>query len=94
MFLSDFCMDSHEITEEEFQALIIDAYSHVGNEDIAAAIGVAYNFEPVHCRPGDLLLYARKSRGVLKFHCIMVLPPQRELIREYEEQEEEAIEWL
>ena len=80
----DFSLDWHEVTEEEFQALIYDAYSCVGHRDIADAINVAYNKEPVHARPGDILLYANMERGVLKFYCVLVCNSRRELLREEE----------
>ena len=81
----DFALDWHQVSEEEFQALIFDAYSCVGHEDIADCINVAHNKEPVHARPGDVLLYANKERGVLKFYCIQVLRPLDVLQREYGE---------
>lgn len=81
---NDFSTDWHEVTEEEFQSLIYDGYSCVGHKDIAEAINVAYNKEPVHARIGDILLYANLERGVLKFYCVLVLPSKRDLIREEE----------
>ncbi len=81
---NDFSTDWHEVSEEEFQRLIFDGYSCVGHEDIANAINVAYNKEPVHARIGDVLLYANMERGVLKFYCVLVCNPIRELVREEE----------
>ena len=81
---NDFSLDWHEVTEEEFQRLIYDGYSCVGHEDIADAINVAFNKEPVKARIGDVLLYANLERGALKFYCILVMQPIRELIREEE----------
>ena len=81
---NNFSLDWHELSEEEFQALIYDAYSCVGHKDIADAINVAHNKEPLKCRPGDILLYANMERGVLKFYCIIVNNSQRELLREEE----------
>lgn len=81
---TDFSLDWHQVSEEEFQALIFDAYSCVNHEDIASAINVAHNKEPVHARIGDYLLYANMERGQLKFYCILVMQPIRELIREEE----------
>ena len=80
----DFSLDWHEVSEEEFQALIYDGYSCVGHKDIAEAITVAYNKEPVRARPGDILLYANLERGVLKFYCVLVCNSRRDLIREEE----------
>ena len=65
-------VDKYELTEDEFQASILDALSHVGHEDIAKAINVAFNKEPLQVRPGDMLLYANKARGVLKFYLLVV----------------------
>ena len=81
---NDFSLDWHEVSEEEFQQLIYDGYSCVGHEDIADAINVAYNKEPVKARIGDVLLYANLERGALKFYCILVMQSIRELIREEE----------
>lgn len=81
---NDFSLDWHEVSEEEFQQLIYDGYSCVGHEDIADAINVAFNKEPVKARIGDILLYANLERGVLKFYCILVCNSIRELIREEE----------
>ena len=80
----DFSLDWHEVNEEEFQALIYDAYSCVGHEDIAQLINVAYNKEPVRARIGDVLLYANMERGQLKFYCVLVCNSRRDLIREEE----------
>ena len=80
----NFSLDWHSISEDEFQALIYDAYSCVGHKDIADTINVAYNKEPVKARVGDVLLYANLERGVMKFYCIIVCNSMRELIREEE----------
>ena len=85
---NNFCLDWHEVSEEEFQNLIYDGYSCVGHQDIADAINVAFNKEPVHARIGDVLLYANLERGALKFYCILVMQSVRELIREEELMEE------
>ena len=84
---NDFSLDWHSLSEE-FQALIYDAYSCVGHEDIANAINVAHNKEPVHARIGDILLYANMERGVLKFYCILICNSIRDLVREEELLEE------
>ena len=84
MIQGDFSTDWHEVSETEFQALIFDAYSCVGHKDIADTINVAHNKEPVHARIGDVLLYANLERGALKFYCILICNPIRELIREEE----------
>ena len=81
---NDFSLDWHEVSEDEFQQLIEDGYSCVGHEDIANAINVAFNKEPVKARIGDVLLYANLERGVLKFYCVLVCNSIRELIREEE----------
>ena len=81
---NDFSLDWHEVSEEEFQQLIYDGYSCVGHKDIADAINVAHNKEPVKARIGDTLLYANLERGTLKFYCILVMQSVRELIREEE----------
>lgn len=83
-------VDKHEITEEEFQMAIFDAFSHVGHEDIAKLINVAYNKDPVHARPGDILLYANKARGVLKFYWLQVRECEAPLYREEELYAEEG----
>lgn len=86
----DITVDRRPLTEEEFQAAIYDAFSHVGHEDIASAINVAFNKEPLQARPGDILLYANKARGVLKFYCLQVreceTPTYREELEYIEEE--------
>lgn len=77
-------VDKHELTEEEFQAACLDAFSHVGHEDIAKIINVAYNKDPVHARPGDALLYANFERGVLKFYWLQVRECEAQMYREEE----------
>lgn len=78
--------DFEEISEKKFQIEINDAISHVGHEDIADKINVAYNKTPVHARPGDELYYANMERGQLKYYRINVLQSINELIqREYGE---------
>lgn len=77
-------VDKFELTEEEFQMAIFDAFSHVGHEDIAQAINVAYNKEPVHARPGDILLYANKARGVIKFYLLLIRECEHPIYREEE----------
>jgi hypothetical protein len=85
-------VDKFELTEEEFQMAIFDAFSHVGHEDIAQAINVAYNKEPVRARTGDILLLADWDNGTLVFYCIQVCPSETPLLRtdelEYTEYEE------
>lgn len=80
-----------EITEEEFQALAYDAYSCIGQEDIAELTGFAYNKESVKARPGDILLVANKYKGTLKFHCLRVMEAESPLYREEELYAEEEM---
>ena len=89
---NDYSLEVHQLKEDEFQALIFDAYSCVGYQDVADAINVAYNKEVVKARPGDLLLVANLQQGTLKFYCVRILESKNELIREYVE--EEMTEWL
>jgi hypothetical protein len=94
MFLeSDFDLRWHTLTEEEFQALILDAYSCVGYEDVALMLNVAHNKEPVKARAGDILLLADLSNGNLEYYCIQVCPSETPLVRaeELEYLEEEMI---
>ena len=94
MFQStDYDLEIHQLKEDEFRALIIDAYSCVGYQDVADILGVAYNKEPVKARPGDLIYCANLQQGNLKFYCIRVVESKSDLIRQYEI-EEEMIEWL
>ena len=81
----DFMLSFHEVSDTEFQALCFDAFSCVGHQDIADCINVAYNKQTVHARPGDVLLYANKEKGVMKFYCIQILRPLDVLQREYGE---------
>jgi len=94
MFLeSDFDLRWHTLTEEEFQALILDAYSCVGYEDVALMLNVAHNKEPVKARAGDILLLADLSNGNLEYYCIQVCSSETPLVRaeELEYLEEEMI---
>jgi len=85
MFLeSDFDLRWHTLTEEEFQALILDAYSCVGYEDVALMLNVAFNKEPVKARIGDVILFADMNTGVLEYSCIRICPPETPLLREDE----------
>ena len=81
----------HELTEDEFQALAMDGFSHIGHQDIAEVTGLAYNKDPVHARIGDVLLLAQKYRGVLRFHGIQVLESENPLSREEEYYMEEEM---
>ena len=80
----DFDLKWHSLTEDEFQALSLDGFSHIGHQDIAEIIGFAYNKDPVHARVGDVLLLAQKYRGVLRFYCIQVVESETPLFREEE----------
>lgn len=80
----NFDMEKRELTEEEFHALCLDAYSCVGYEDVAVMLNVAYNKEPVKARIGDVILLADLNKGVLDYSCIRILAPQTSLIREDE----------
>ena len=85
MFLeSDFDLKWHRLSEEEFQGLMLDAYSCVGYEDVATMLNVAHNKEPVKARIGDTILLADLNKGVLEYSCIRICPPQTSLIREDE----------
>ena len=80
----DFDLKFHELTEEEFQALALDGFSHIGHEDIAKATGYAYNKDPVYARIGDVLLLAQVYRGSLRFYCIQVVESDTPMFREEE----------
>ena len=86
----DFDLKWHSLTEDEFQAIALDGFSHIGHEDISEITGFAYNKDPVHARIGDVLLLADMHRGVLKYYCIQVVESDAPLVREeelYAEQE-------
>ena len=88
----DFDLKWHELSEDEFQALALDAYSCIGAEDVAKITGFAYNFETVRARPGDILLLADWDKGALVYYCIQVLESETPLLREEElEYSEEMI---
>jgi len=78
----DFDLKFHTLTEDEFQALALDGFSHIGHEDISKLTGFAYNKDPVHARIGDVLLLAQMYRGALRFHCIQVMESDAPLLRE------------
>ena len=79
-----FSLDVDEISEEEFQAIGYDAYSCIGQKDIAEVTGFAYNKEPVKARVGDILLIANKYSGVLRFHLARIRESDNPLLREEE----------
>ena len=83
MFIeNDFDLRWHKLSEDEFKALSLDAYSCVGYEDVATIINVPYNKEPVKARAGDVLLLAQMlSNGNMEYHCIQVCPSEFPLVR-------------
>lgn len=94
MFIeSDFDLKWHKLTEDEFHALMLDAYSCVGYQDVATMLNVAHNKEPVKARVHDILLLADLTNGNLEYWCIQVCPSETPLIRteELEFLEEEMI---
>ena len=82
--IKEFDLKFHELTEDEFQALALDGFSHIGHEDISNLTGFAYNKDPVHARYGDVLLLAQMYRGALRFYCIQVVESDTPLFREEE----------
>lgn len=89
----DFDLKWHSLTEEEFQAIGLDAYSCIGAEDVANLTGFAHNKEPVRARIGDILLLADYDNGVLVYWRIQVCESESPLLRteEIEYLEEEMI---
>ena len=83
MFLEDdFDLRWHKLTEEEFHALALDAYSCVGYPDVATILNVAHNREAVKARVGDILLFADiSSNGNLDYYCIQVCSSEFPLLR-------------
>ena len=88
---NDFDLRVHTLTEEEFHALILDAYSCVGYEDVALMLNVAYNHEPVKARVGDIILLADMNKGNLEYKCIQICPSEFPLMREDEIYAEEEM---
>ena len=81
-----FLLNFTEVSSTTFQHELDDAISHVGHEDIADTINVAYNKTPVHVRYGDTLLYANLERGQLKYYIVEVLQSLNDVLkREYGE---------
>ena len=94
MFIeTDFDLKWHRLSEEEFQALMLDGYSCVGYEDVATMLNVAHNEEAVKARVGDILLLADLNKGKLVYWCIQICPAETPLLRteELEYLEEEMI---
>ena len=82
MFIDrDFDLRWHKLSEDEFHALALDAYSCVGYEDVATMLNVAHNKEAVKARIGDTLLFAQLSKGNLEYYCIQVCPSEFPLVR-------------
>ena len=85
MFIEpDFDLRWHRLSEDEFHALMLDAYSCVGYEDIATMLNVAHNKEAVKARVGDILLLAQMNKGKLDYWCIQVCHSETPLLRSEE----------
>ena len=85
MFLDKrFDLQVNELDKDEFMALAKDAFSCIGQEDIANLLGFAFNREPVKARIGDNLLLAQTYRGVLRFYCIRIVEPLAPIYTEEE----------
>lgn len=82
--IQEFDLKFHELSEDEFHALAMDGFSHIGHKDIASLTGFAYNKDPVHARIGDILLLAQMYRGALRFYRIQVVESDNPLFREEE----------
>lgn len=80
----DFDLKIHELSEDEFQAIAYDAFSYIGQQDVADATGFAYNRESFKARVGDILLLAQIYHKTLRFYCIQVCPSETPLLREEE----------
>ena len=91
---NDYDLEIHRLSEDEFKVLIKDAYSCVGYTDVADILGIEYNKEPVKARPGDVLYVANLQQGNLKFYCVRVVECKSDLVREYEIEDAEILEWL
>ena len=82
MFIEqEFILNWHKLSEDEFHALILDAYSCVGYPDVALMLNVAHNEEPVKARIGDVLLLADMNKGKLEYWCIQICPNDHPLLR-------------
>ena len=80
----DFDLKIHELSEDEFQAIAYDAFSYIGQQDVADATGFAYNRESFKARVGDILLLAQIYHKTLRFYCIQICPSETPLLREEE----------
>ncbi|WP_296789508.1 hypothetical protein [uncultured Methanobrevibacter sp.] len=93
----DWDMKCHQLTEDEFQFLSEDAFSHMKNKSLAKILGIAYNPSPFTLRPGDILFIVHLTGGrlpenaetipedvVLEFYCYRIMESETPLIREEE----------
>ena len=59
-------VDLHQIDEEVFKKLAVDAHSCINKPNLAKILGVEFNFEHVQLRPGDALLKVVIKGGKLQ----------------------------
>lgn len=85
MFIdSDLLFVRHELSYEEFQALLKgeDVQICIGAEDVAKVLNVECNPQSVHARAGDVLLLAQMNQDALRFYCIQVCKNTHPLLRD------------
>lgn len=92
-----YLVDFHEITEDMFQKLKVDAHSCIDKPALAKILNVDYNPEHVQLRPGDILLKVQIKGGrlspydeelpddvFLEYYCYNVYSPSTHVIIEKE----------
>ena len=75
------CLQNHDLSEDEFQALCIGAESCIGDKTIADTLNLPYNPEGIKARVGDVILTAYYRAGALNFNCMQILEQTNPLER-------------
>lgn len=94
---SYYIVDIHQIDEDLFKKLSVDAHSCIDKQNLAEILGIEYNPEHVQLRPGDSLLKVQIKGGklspyddtlpsnvFLEYYCYTVYSPSTHEIVEKE----------
>ena len=93
-----YLVDLHQIDEDLFKKLSVDAHSCINKQNLAKILGLKFNPEHVQLRPGDALLKIVIKGGkiapydeelpenvVLEYYCYNVYSPNTHVILEKEQ---------
>lgn len=98
MLVGNTLVDLHQINEDLFKKLAVNAHSCIDKKNLAKILGVEFNPEHIQLRPGDALLKVLIKGGklspyddelpenvFLEFYCYTVFDPNTHVIIEKEE---------